>query len=276
MTTRSSRTCARAIKLASLRSKYLVKYRNTIGSDHILRYAMHQLRGDDGGTISGRFSSSALFHREGVGANIQQVMAAGSSASPWGYEEDDESHDDEIYLIRELFVAPVACLFFGSDAMQIEYRKFASRCGTPRILAAYQKDVRTNFHKLVWAMVKELAPFVTYKQQKNLNFATIYGAGLPKLCFMLGLITEHEFLAISNLPGYERDRYAMAHNIKGYFEGKKIKKIYEQVLPEGSPMLKGAIQQAEEEGFVSTFLGRRCRFPDRRAHAQGVERTDPG
>jgi hypothetical protein len=135
--------------------------------------------------------------------------------------------------------------------------------GTPRILEAYQNDMRTNFHKLVWAMVRELAPFVTYKQQKNLNFATIYGAGLPKLCFMLGLITEHEFLAISNLPGYERDRYAMAHNIKGYFEGKKIKKIYEQVLPEVSPMLKGAIQQAEEEGFVSTFLGRRCRFPDR-------------
>lgn len=256
----------KAVKLASLRSKYLVKYLKTIGADHLLRYAMHQLRGDEGGTISGRFSSSALFHNEGVGANIQQVMACGKQRVAWGYEEDDASHDDEIFLIRDLFIAAPGNLLFAADAMQIEYRKFASLIATPRILDAYRQDVRTNFHKLVWALVKELAPHVTYKQQKNLNFAYIYGAGLPKLCFMLGLITETQFNAIAAIaaqPGYARDRYAMAHNITGWFEGKKIKKIYETVLPEVAPTLKRFIEQAEHEGFVSTFLGRRCRFPDR-------------
>lgn len=253
---------ARAIKLASLRSKYLVKYRKTIGADRILRYALHQLRGDEGGTISGRFSSSALFHREGVGANIQQVMASAKQRVAFGYEEDDETHDDEIFLIRELFVAGSG-LFFAADAMQIEYRIFASRAKTPRILAAYAQDVRTNFHKLVWAMVKELAPQVTYKQQKNLNFATIYGAGLPKLCFMLGLITEAEFNMLSNMPGFKRDAFARQHNITGYFEGKKIKAIYERVLPEVAPMLKDAIRCAEQDGYVTTFLGRRSRFIDR-------------
>lgn len=253
----------KAVKLASLRSKYLVKYRDTIGADSILRYAMHQLRSDEGGTISGRFSSSALFHREGVGANIQQVMAVGKQRVGWGYEEDDASHDDEIYLIRDLFEAVPGYHLFGSDAMQIEYRKFASLAGTPRILAAYANDIRTNFHKLVWAMVKELYPKVTYKQQKNLNFATIYGAGLPKLCFMLDLLTELEFTALAAQPGYARDRYALAHGYTGYFEGKKIKKMYEMVLPEVAPMLRRYIKQAEEEGFVSTFLGRRCRFIDR-------------
>jgi Mesyanzhinovviridae DNA polymerase len=253
----------KAVKLASLRSKYLVKYRDTIGADHLLRYAMHQLRGDEGGTISGRFSSSALFHREGVGANIQQVMAVAKQRVGWGFDEDDASHDDDIYVIRDLFIPAAGNLLFGSDAMQIEYRKFASKIATPRILAAYAADIKTNFHKLVWAMVKELAPYVTYKQQKNLNFAYIYGAGLPKLCFMLGLISEVEFNAIAALPGFRRDGYAQSHNITGYAAGKKIKKIYETVLPEVSPTLKACIRQAEEEGFVATFLGRRCRFPDR-------------
>lgn len=252
----------KAVKLASLRSKYLVKYRETVGADQILRYAMHQLRGDEGGTISGRFSSSALFHREGVGANIQQVMACAKQRVAFGYEEDDASHDDEIYLIRDLFIPADGHVLFGSDAMQIEYRKFASLAKTPRILEAYATNVRTNFHKLVWAMVKELAPHITYKQQKNLNFAKIYGAGLAKLALMLGLITEKQFEVLSGMPAYRRRAWALA-NAPGYLEAIKIQNIYNEVLPEVDPMLKRFIKQAEEQGYVSTFLGRRCRFENR-------------
>ena len=66
----------RAGKLASLRSKFLVSYDNVLTHESMLRFELHQLRGDKYGTNRGRFSAS--------NKNIQQVMSKGNQRIAFG------------------------------------------------------------------------------------------------------------------------------------------------------------------------------------------------
>jgi DNA polymerase I-like protein with 3'-5' exonuclease and polymerase domains len=245
-------------KLASLRSKYLLKYKKSLGADGILRYALHQLRatGGDGrsaGTCSGRFSSTAIARGEGI--NIQQVMGA---------EKQREAFGDR-FLIRRLH-RPAEGLWLSADAAQIEYRLFAHEAQNPRVLRAYQDDPSTSFHRLVWDEVRKLKPDVSYKQQKNLNFARLYGAGTIKIAHMLDLITEEQVRtlraerATAQHPDLAGARDALA--------------VYARVLPEVGSMLKRASLQAQRTGYVTTLLGRRARLTER--HYSALNRQIQG
>ena len=236
----------RAVKLKSLRSKYLLKYRDAIGSDGVLRYALHQLRAEkddtgQAGTISGRFSSSAI--TRGVGVNIQQVMKVAKQALSFGDQ----------YLIRQLHV-PESGLWLSADAMQIEYRMFASYAGTPSVLQAYEKDPLLSFHKLIWEMIKPFKPDITYRQQKDLNFAKIYAAGIVKLARML------EFISESEAEDLRRMRATRGH--PKLAQAVEVEQIYARELPEVAPLLRKASNLAAERGYIKTLLGRRMRFPN--------------
>ena len=145
-----------ARRLSSLRAKYLTAYHRALHNGR-LRYNLHQLRGDfeeSAGTITGRFSASDK--------NIQQVMAVEKQIERFG----------GAYIIRELFL-PDGGLFLSADAAQIEYRLFADKAASPKLLAAYKQDPRTSFHKVVWEMVKPFKADIRYKAVKNLNFACV-------------------------------------------------------------------------------------------------------
>lgn len=157
-------------RLMSLRSKYLLPYREALLPGGFLGYNLHQLRTDDGGTITGRFSSS---HK-----NIQQVMAVEKQIKAFGSDR---------YLIRRLFTAPAGRLFLASDAKQIEYRIFAHYSASKHILEAYANNPETDFHAVVQEMLQVLSPGIGRKQVKNINFAKIYGAGIRKIAEMLGV-----------------------------------------------------------------------------------------
>jgi DNA polymerase I len=163
----------RARKLASLRAKFLVKYLDTAGDTGILRYALHQMRADEGGAVSGRFASSAL--AKGVGANIQQVM--------------DPSRQDDFsdWVVRALFVPEPGALFYDADAKQIEFRIFVGLTKSWRLLAEYGKDPNVSFHLIVGKIVEQCGAKVSYKQLKCVNFAKLYGAGRGKLAMMMRL-----------------------------------------------------------------------------------------
>ena len=224
----------RARKLASLRSKSLIKYREGIGSDGILRYALHQLRADGGGTVSGRFSSSAI--ARGVGINIQQVPAAGG---------------DDPYPIRALH-RPASGQWLSADAAQIEYRLFADRAQNPTVLAAYQADPALSFHQLMWDRLKTHDPRITYKAVKTLNFCRLYGGGRAKIAQMLGHITAAEFETL------RRTSSGADHpKLQGTAA---IMSLYNDALPEVSQMLATASHDAMSNGFVTTALGRRARL----------------
>ncbi len=241
------RLARRGQRLKSLRSKYLLAYKKKISSDGILRYALHQLRatrGDDDddystGTVSGRFSSTGV--TDDVGVNIQQIIKAAKQISTFGDE----------FLIREL-VVPQSGQWLSADAAQVEYRLFAHEGNNPAIIKAYQDNPELSFHKFVHEKVLKYQPNFTYRQQKDLNFAKIYGAGIKKLALMLEFITKDEFLElVQQNASYDHPRLQKAV---------EIDRIYNQLLPEVKPLSNRAMSIAQNRGYVKTILGRRARF----------------
>jgi DNA polymerase I-like protein with 3'-5' exonuclease and polymerase domains len=220
-----------ARKLDSLKDKYYDKYDATVGPDRLLRYALHQLRADEGGTVSGRFSSSAKTgtypngKRWKVGANIQQVPAV----------EKQRAQTGDRFLVRRLFRAATGQKLVSFDAAQIELRIFAHYLKDPKIIEAYRRDPHTNFHKLVHKFLTEFNPDILYKVVKNTNFAFTYGAGPDKLALTAGITRS----AVDALL-----------------------RLYDTVIPGASALIRRASHVAETRGFVKTLLGRRSRFPD--------------
>lgn len=238
----------KAGKLASLRSKYLVPYQKQVRENNgILRYNFHQLRSDDAGTVSGRFSSTDT--------NVQQVM---------GVDRWIESFGSEDYIIRKLFIPLMGRLWLSADAKQIEYRGFAHYANSPKINKAYEDNPDLSFHKYTHEQVlRPRIPSLIYKKAKDLNFAYIYGAGLIKRAIMMGYITEAQGNEIRMDVLRQRkldNSYRQEHHplLK---ETVEIGRIYDAEIPEVKPLLERAKTLAEQRGYVKTILGRRSRFP---------------
>jgi DNA polymerase I-like protein with 3'-5' exonuclease and polymerase domains len=229
----------RARKLASLRSKYLVKYKEAVDDNGLLRYALHQLRVDEGGTVSGRFSSSAL--QRGVGVNIQQVPSVAKQTDAMGEE----------YLIRTLH-RPAAGRWLSADAAQIEYRLFADMAKNPTVLAAYRNNPALSFHHVVWEELKKHKADLQYKDLKALNFAKLYGAGTARIAEMLGYITADQHATL------RRTHAGSDHPLLRAAQA--VMNLYDRVLPEVDEMLKRATSEAQLQGYVTTALGRRARL----------------
>jgi len=237
----------KAGKLADLRSDYLIKYDRTIGPDGLLRYALHQLKSDDGGTITGRFSSSGIkIDRETIGANNQQV--------PEPNKQVAKGHDRD-FIIRRLYV-PGSGLFCAADAKQIEYRLFAHYAENPEILRLYAEDPDMSFHRYTHGLFLPFKPDLIYEQQKNINFMKIYAGGLTKLAVMLEYITESEGERLKRQ--YKPKSPPRDHPLLR--EAAKVDDIYKRVLPEGAALINWCSEIAHDRGYVKTFLGFRQRF----------------
>ena len=125
----------------------------------------NQLRSDEGGAVSGRFSSS--------NPNLQQVPKRDERLGP---------------LMRSMFI-PFPGLRWGSlDWAQMEYRLLVHFAHlTPgidaeEVVAAYHADPSVSFHK----KIQELTD-VSYFAAKTLNLGISYGMGKDKLAVMLGV-----------------------------------------------------------------------------------------
>lgn len=128
----------------------------------------HQLRADDYGTRSGRFSSS--------NPNLQQVPSRDKELAP---------------LVRGLFVPEEGKEWWSADYSQIEFRMLVHYAALMRLERAdvaqrmYREDYRTDFHEMASKLTG-----VERKQAKNLNFGLAYGMGIKKLAKSLGLTEE--------------------------------------------------------------------------------------
>ena len=131
----------------------------------------HQLRSDDGGTVTGRFSSS--------NPNLQQIPA----------------RDPDIKkLIRGLFIPEDGCQWGSFD--------YASQ--EPRLLVHFAASVSgVHRHDMVDQIVKEyhsgdvdlhqmVADFagITRKQAKTVNLGIMYGMGVAKLAAQLSITPD--------------------------------------------------------------------------------------
>lgn len=280
----------RAGQLKFLKSNYLDKALAVVSADGKMRYALHQLRAQkdehadrrEAGTISGRFASTEIV--KGEGWNQQQVMKVIKQFLAYGPD----------YMVRELYLPGAGMKFFSSDAMQIEYRLFAHFSGSKRLIDAYKNNPLMSFHRFMHEIIKGFKPNFSYRQQKDLNFAKVYGAGLKKLALMLEMISESQYKQLL-LEGAN-------NNHPWLEEAKKVEAIYNREIPEVSPLLKLASHLAmphcqeapldapwkgckkwddlhkrfPHRGYVKTVLGRRTRFPDLKRIHKAFNGVDQG
>lgn len=127
----------------------------------------NQLRSDDGGAVSGRFSSSK--------PNLQFIPV----------------RTDEGKLLRAMFLPDEGQDWYKFDYSQIEYRLIVHDAASNKLKGAqevadiYNSDPDADFHKIVAEMTG-----LDRVAAKTVNFGLAYGEGVKKLSAQLGLSLE--------------------------------------------------------------------------------------
>ena len=137
---------------------------------------IHQMRSDDGGTVTGRFSYS--------NPNLQQIPARHAILGP---------------LIRSIFVPEKDCEWGIFDYSQqeprivVHYASMKHFTGADKFVDSYRQDDSTDFHK----MVSEIAD-IPRKKAKTINLGLFYGMGKGKLMSQLGINLEDATEMLAN------------------------------------------------------------------------------
>lgn len=131
--------------------------------------SFHPLRGDDGGTRSGRFSSSD--------PNLQNIPIRDERLGP---------------LLRSVFIPDEGHRQWRKyDYSQIEYRfliHYAVGPGSDEARALFCRNPDTDYHDMTQRLVKEqTGQDIPRRPIKNLNFGIIFGMGEAKLARSLNL-----------------------------------------------------------------------------------------
>jgi DNA polymerase I-like protein with 3'-5' exonuclease and polymerase domains len=124
----------------------------------------HQVKHDEGGTVSGRFSSS--------NPNLQQVPSR-----------------DEIYgpMIRGLFIPEDGCMWCKGDYAQqeprvtVHYASLLNLPGAAEAVKRYRDNPDTDYHQMVADMCG-----IERRPAKNINLGLAYGMGIEKMASQLG------------------------------------------------------------------------------------------
>ena len=156
-------------KLAKLRGTFIEGY---ILDSHIngrVYAQFHAMRGDSGGTRSGRWSSS--------NPNLQNIPARDKVWAP---------------KLRGLFIPDDHHGFIlAPDYSQIEYRNlahFARGESGVKLREIYNSQASTDYHAITQRMVEAVLGLkIDRKPIKNLNFGLIYGMGVAALLELLGV-----------------------------------------------------------------------------------------
>ena len=128
---------------------------------------INQLRGDNGGTVTGRFSYS--------NPNLQQIPARNKELGP---------------RIRSLFIPEKGCKWGVFDYSQqeprlvVHYAALQNLYGVDEVLEAYKKG-DADFHTIVADMAE-----IPRTQAKTINLGLFYGMGKNKLQAELGVSKE--------------------------------------------------------------------------------------
>lgn len=262
----------KAIALASLLSKFLLKYERSTLRDGILRYELHQLpyQNDDeghGGAVSGRFSSAAPSRDEG--ANIQQVIGVKNQLGPVDKSTGQHTGFTKDWIIKKLF-KPRRGVWMKADASQFQFRLFAHYANSPKLIEAYQRDrdwrgieargeKLTDFHEVVQNLIVEYAKKeLNRTHTKNVNFAQVFGAGVRKMAAQIGVPADQ-------IPAQDED---LETGGPLFQEVVQLSATYHEMFPEVKPLLRLTGHLAQPEHSLGKHqCGRACRA----FYAQGYE-----
>ena len=139
--------------------------------------------------------------------------------------------------IRKVFVAKEGCTFVDADYSQIELRILAHMSGDERLIEAYREaqDIHAITASQVFHIPLDQVPPLKRRNAKAVNFGIVYGISAFGLS---------EGLSISRKEAMEY--------IEKYFE----------TYPGVKKFLDGLVEQAKEQGYVTTLFGRRRPIPE--------------
>lgn len=221
-----------------LHARKTQKTRSTFLENMVLEHAVdgrihcqfNALRSDDGGTVSGRFSSSS--------PNLQQVPSRDPLTGP---------------LIRSLFL-PEQQLWGSLDyssqeprlavhfATQLERAGLIRPVGAEDFAESWIADPRMDAYQATADLCG-----VTRKEAKAIRLGVLYGMGGGKLSQSLGL-------------DFELGTYNGREVVYAGPEGKKLLNTYHTNSPMDRELANFTQDVAKSRGFVRTILGRRSRF----------------
>ncbi|NHR67528.1 DNA polymerase [Escherichia coli] len=154
-----------------IQSTFIRGYILGMNTNGFLHGQFHQMRGDDGGTVSGRFSSSD--------PNLQNIPSRHKILGP---------------LLRACFVPDVGHRWGSADYAQIEYRfmaHFAVGPGADELRAIFAANPEADYHNVMVDIIKEASGHVIErKPAKTINFGLLYGMMLNALARKLAMTPE--------------------------------------------------------------------------------------
>lgn len=210
-------------RLNKLRTVFIDSYILNSHINGMVYGQFHLLRSDEGGTRSGRLSSST--------PNLQNIPI----------------RDKELAaLIRGMYVPDRGHPYWRKyDYSQIEYRfliHYAIGRGSDEIRTHFNAHPETDYHEMTMDMVAPIAGWdistaelrkIWRRPIKNINFGLIYGMGVDKLSGDLGLSKK---------------------------EGKSLFGNYHKAVPFAKATADDASQEAKDFGVITTIMGRKSRF----------------
>lgn len=139
--------------------------------------------------------------------------------------------------LRKFFTAPEGYVLCDADYSQIELRVLAAICDESAMKEAFSTgvDIHTLTASQVFGMPVDMVTSSMRSRAKAVNFGIIYGIGAFSLSKDIGVTRK------------EADAY-----IKAYLNAYKGVDLY----------MKNVIEQAKQDGFVSTLFGRRRYLPE--------------
>lgn len=139
--------------------------------------------------------------------------------------------------LREYFIASPGCVLCDADYSQIELRVLASVADDKAMIAAFNSD--TDIHTVtaaqVFGMPEDMVTSELRRRAKAVNFGIIYGIGAFSLSQDIGVSRK------------EAEQY-----INGYLS----------TYPSVSRYMNEVIENAAENGYVTTLFGRRRYLPE--------------
>lgn len=214
-------------ELEKLRGTFVRGYLLERNVNGVIHCQFHQMRNDDGGAKTGRYSSSD--------PNLQNVSVRTKNGR----------------LIRKAFRPDYGHKEWEKDDYsQVEYRMLAHYAvdkgdgSADALRAAYNADPRTDYHDRVFRTYcyftgqnyDTMPPDEKDDKRrplKNVNFGLIYGQGEPSLAYKAGMSREQS---------------------KPFFSA------YHQAASYVKPTMEAIANEAKQLGYITTILGRRVRF----------------
>lgn len=226
----------------------LIKTQDTFLRGHILAHShdgrvypnINQMKGEDGGTGTGRLSYT--------NPAMQQIPSRNKAIAA---------------IIKPCFLPDEGQVWVDADKASFEVRVFAHLINNPIVLQVYADNPELDFHQYV-AELTGLVRNAEYSGQPNakqLNLSMIFNSGNGAIAEKMGMSWEwKKFLPKGKLDIEENwVRYK-----KAGAEAERTIAQYHKRIPGIKELAKKCKQVAERRGWVDTATGRRLRFPHKR------------